>query len=336
MAIDKEKALDFEQNKEQEELINKHIPCLFSGEDVIIYKLGRESIVEEGSDLSNYLNDSTKNQQDAALMLRFAPDYVLAVNTGSKPKLYFLEVKYRASPMCILEKIKIRQDKKDIILKRDKVGAITKEALLSYKRYYPDTIVLMVCTYNSDLVMAQFVNKIECLSCFRDKTYEGYCNDCPMKVGSFSDDKKMSDLIGDKNAITSVDFGVFIPVVKFFEKELEIQINEDKLEDLRTEVLEQEDLIKFKYLEKRVSKGRMAFDKIIYYKNRILYDLLQAKCDWIDFKVYTVFEDKFFHLDKDCGYIVSNNNKVGFVSIKDARNSGLELCEACNKAYTLT
>lgn len=134
-------------------------------------------------------------------------------------------------------------------LNRSRVGEIAREALLSYRQFYPDTIILIASPYNSKLLMAQFANQVKCLYCYRNPINGDYnCNDCPSKRGDFFDIERMHDSVGSQTPITNIDLDSFLEADSFFEN-LGIHVEQSISSEILN-IIKQEPIYLSSHLEK--------------------------------------------------------------------------------------
>ena len=299
------------------ELIEEQIQSLFSTNDVVVKEFGCKTIIGDNIQLMDYIKEPEVNQQASSMIIKFAPDFIVLKNTNPK-QLYFVDVKHSTAPIWAPSRLKMLQEKNnDFTLSTDRIGVVAREALLSYRRYYPNTIILMACPYNSKLLMAQFASRVRCLYCYRSPEKEDYeCTQCPAKIGSFFDIERATDSVGSQTPMTNVDLNSFEPAESFFEK-LGIQIDADVIDAIKQEI----------------RKEPIEIDTKVYprTKNRVLWSLNQAGCDWVDYEVYSFAGNDFYHLDCECSWLNGNTDGLeSYATIFLAMQSGKKTyCRKC-------
>jgi len=314
---------NFDQRLRLTELVENNMQQLFQSEVTIVKEFGCKTIIGDNDYLLNYIKEPTINQQASAMIVKFAPDFILLKNNEPK-HLYFVDVKHSVAPSWSPSRLKMLQEKnKDLTLSTDRIGVVAREALLSYRRYYPDTVILMACPYNSKLLMAQFADKIRCLYCYHSPERADYdCKECPAKNGNFFDIERATNAVGSQTPMTNVDLNSFIPADIFFEQ-LGIKIDNKAFDNLKQEI----------------KKKPIEFNDKVYHKikNRVLWNLNHSGCDWIDYEVYSYSGNDFYHLDRDCKWLNGMENRiVAYASITQALSSGKKTyCRKCFPQMTI-
>lgn len=285
----------FEQRLQLTDMIENRLSDLFDKNHVSIQRFGCEVIVGQNSDIQDFIKEPEVNQQASAMIVKFAPDFILLKKDAPK-QLYFLDVKHSITPIWADSRIEMLRTKNDdITLTRTKVGVVAREALLSYRRYYPNTIILMASPYNSKVVMAQFADRVRCLYCYREKGKEYDCYNCPSKHGGFFDIERATNAIGSQTPMTDVDMDSFEPMEIFFGK-LGIKVDSEILEQIRESV-------KCEQLE----FGNQKDHRI---QNKVRRELHESGCNWIDYQVYSKEGNDFFHYKMECFHLQRNRNEL--------------------------
>ena len=281
----------FDERLEMTNMIEENMADIFDDDNTIVQEFGCMSLVGQNEDLFNYLKEPEVNQKASAMIVKFAPDFMLLKNSMPR-ELYFVDIKHSISPIWSTKRMEMLRGKNnDNELTCSKVGVVAREALLSYRRFYPNTIILMACPYNEKLLMAQFADKVKCLYCYHGSNRGDYdCENCPSKNGGYFDLERATDSLGSQTPMTNVDLDSFLPIEKFF-NELKIPINTDKIEELK-ERIKQEN-IQIEYSGKNES----------YVKNRVKWSLNQSGCNWVEYELYTVLDNNFYHINKNCSCI---------------------------------
>lgn len=306
----------FEERVELSEKVESIFQELFPKEESSVIEFGCKSIIGENQDLWKFIKEPIVNQQASSMIVKFAPDFILLRKTDPK-ELFFIDVKHSLAPTWAPSRLKMLRDKNnDNTLSIDRIGVVAREALLAYRRYYPNTIVLMACPYNAKLLMAQFAKDIRCLFCYHAPDREDYdCASCPTKNGGFFDIERATNSAGSQTPMTNVDLDSFLPADEFFSN-LGIHLNKDVLNNLLQEI-KQETL--------DIGKGVNP-----NLKNQTLWNINHAGCDWVDFKVYSFPENDVYHLDKKCECMRGNEDRIEtYAKLADALLSGKNTC--CSK-----
>lgn len=298
------------------EKIEKELNDLFASGIVSLQRFGCKAIIQDNADLEKFIKKPEVNQQASAMIVKFAPDFIL-LKKEEPSQLYFLDVKHSVSPIWADKRIEMLRSKSgDDTIVRTRVGIVAREALLSYRRYYPDTIILMASPYNSQLLMAQFADRVRCLYCYRNPANGEYkCNDCPAKQGGFFDIERATNSMGSQTPMTDVDLDSFEPAEDFF-CGCGIPVNEVALSRIK-EIIRQEQI----EFEARVDEKT---------KNRVRYELTEDGCKWIRYQVYTKEGNNFVHLDCNCrGLSNINNRLLTYDSMMSAMQVGKRKCKFC-------
>ena len=203
--------------------IEEKIKELFSND--IVQEFGCSKIVGQDTEIFKFLSTPKINQMPSGMIIKFAPDFIILTKKEPR-KIYFLDVKHSVSPIYAKTRLDLMKNQaSDDTLEISDIGVIAREALLSYKRYYPSTIILMASPYNHKKLMAQFAEKVKCLYCYRSTEPNYDCNNCPSKNGGFFDIERDNNSTGSQTPMTNVDLRSFDTAKDFFEN-LEIEINE--------------------------------------------------------------------------------------------------------------
>lgn len=307
----------FEQRLQLTDMIENRLSDLFDENSVSIQRFGCEVIVGQNSDIQEYIKEPEVNQQASAMIVKFAPDFILLKKDAPK-QLYFLDVKHSISPIWADSRMEMLRTKNDdVTLTRARVGVVAREALLSYRRYYPNTIILMASPYNPKVLMAQFADKVRCLCCYKENDKEGYdCNNCPFQNGGFFDIERATNANGSQTPMTNVDMDSFESMEEFFGN-LEIKVDEEVLEQIREGV--------------RCEKIEFGNQQDIRVQNKVRRELHESGCNWIDYQVYSKEGNDFFHYEIEC-FILNDDKKhlQIFESELGARRAGKKhKCKYC-------
>lgn len=282
----------FEERNGLTRLIEREMPKLFPNDH--IREFGCTALINDPN-FSNFLRSPEVNQTHSGMLVKFAPDFLLL--RAQKPKeLFFVDIKHSVSPIWAegqyKKLLKLSTTKNNRRIELSDIGVIAREALLAYRRYYPNTIIIMGSPYNPKVLMAQFVDKIQCFHCYSsgpDKEYD--CDRCPVKLGNFFDFSRVENSAGSKTPYVNVDLGSFEPITEFFET-LNIRMDPDVVNKIVDSIKEEKLLFSSTCNE--------------FNKNRVRWTLNQNGCDWIKYKIYTRHGNDFIHLNHAC-----NGLKIG-------------------------
>lgn len=307
----------FSERLKLTEHIESNMDALFSSEDIVVKEFGCRSIIGDNGLLFDYIKEPGVNQQASAMIVKFAPDFILLKNSSPK-QLYFVDVKHSTSPIWASSRLKMLREKNaDQSLSAERIGVVAREALLSYRRFYPNTVILMACPYNPKLLMAQFADKVRCLYCYHAASRGDYdCRNCPSKNGGFFDIERATDSAGSQTPMTNVDLDSFLSADLFFEQ-IGIKTNAEVFRKMKDEIKKEP-----------IEIGKNVYPKT---KNRLLWNLNHAGCEWVDYEVYSCPGNDFYHRDRDCGWLKGMEEKVTvYTSIEHAIRSGKKTyCRKC-------
>ena len=223
----------FQSRYKLSDIICNKIGALFNPNDVEIIPFGMESITAGNQAFAAYLNSQQANLSHSAMIVKFAPDYILLSKTQPQ-NIYFLEVKVSQTPLYYqarLDKLRKMHPKKDV--KVSDVGDVAREAWNAYNNLFPNTIILAGSSYNPKVLMAQFVHKIDCLYCHSGTGIS--CGSCPVKQAGFFPLERNAGAQGSQTPHTNIDYSSFEPAESFFAN-LNIALDATVAEQLRQEI----------------------------------------------------------------------------------------------------
>lgn len=313
---------NFEQRLRLTEMVENGLHELFPNDKCAIRKFGCSTILGEKDakkkdDFWDFIIEPGVNQQASAMIVKFAPDFILLKKSEPK-ELFFIDVKHSIAPTWSPARLKMLREKNhDDSLSTDRIGVVAREALLSYRRYYPNTIVLMACPYNTKLLMAQFAKDIRCLYCYHSPNREDYdCANCPTITGGFFDVERAVNSVGSQTPMTNVDLDSFKPAAEFFD-EIGIELNETILNDLLQEIKKES-----------IDIGDGVFPK---FRNQTLWNINHAGCEWVDYEVYSFPGNDFYHLDRECDWMRGSEDRiVTYATLALAMRDGKRMyCRKC-------
>ena len=161
---------EFNERLNQTRLIEDKMKELFPKS--VVREFGYQTIIGDDIELKRFMNNPEINQMASGMIVKFAPDFIL-LKKETPQQLFFVDVKHSVSPVWAYSRLnKIREKNKDYTLEISDIAVVAREALLSYRRYYPNSIVLMASPYNPKLLMAQFASRIQCLYCYRSEYFD--------------------------------------------------------------------------------------------------------------------------------------------------------------------
>ncbi len=247
------------------ELISNELPKIFNSEEYDIVPFGVETLIEKSLFLGRYIQSALVNNSQTGMMVKFLPDYLL-IKKKYPQAIYFLEVKATVTPIWSSKNFnEIKEKNKDI--RRSDVGIIAREAWSAYKSFFPNTIIIAGCSYNPKLLMAQTVDKIECLRCYGTSSTAGYtCENCPVKNKGFFNYARNFLSSGSQTPHTNLNYNTFMTIEDFFSS-IDIAINMQMVECLK---------------ERIKSIGVRLDDKIFSsVKENITRELINEGCYWL-------------------------------------------------------
>lgn len=202
----------------------------------------------------------------SSMLVKFAPDFILLKKTRPQD-IYFLEIKVSVTPLCYkkrIDEIKSKHPTENIGI--SDIGDIAREAWNAYKNLFPNTIILDACSYNPKSIMAQFVDKIECLRCYKSPGAAFDCAACPVENGGFFDIERNPYSQGSQTPHTNINYASFDSIETFFEK-LNIALNADVLNDIK----------------QSIKTAGVSFSSAVNddARRQIVAELKRAGCDWL-------------------------------------------------------
>ena len=171
----------FEKRYSLSETVIGYLPKIFSEKEVELIKFGAETITAGSVALSNFIKTSHSRKNYASMLIKFAPDFIMLDKI--KNEIFFVEVKASLTPLCMRTN---RMQMKPIDGREPKITEIAdmdRDAWNAYKNLYPNTIIIDACVYNPTVLACQFVDKIECLRCYKEYRVAYDCRDCPVEQG---------------------------------------------------------------------------------------------------------------------------------------------------------
>lgn len=223
----------FENRYRLSDIICKKIYSLFPADACEIIPFGMENIARGNVALTEYLNSAKANLSRSAMLVKFAPDYILLRKTEPQ-NVYFLEVKVSKTPLYYqprIDAIRKAHPQKKILV--SDIGDVAREAWNAYNNLFPNTIILAGCSYNPKVLMAQFVKNTDCLYCHTESGIS--CQSCLVKQGKLFPVERNFNAQGSQTPHTNIDYSTFETAEDFFAK-LNIPLNAEVADEIRSNI----------------------------------------------------------------------------------------------------
>lgn len=195
---------------------------------------GHPVILRDNTWIKSKLKSIQYKANLSAIKVKFSPDYIV-VKKNNKTVFFYLDAKASITPVYFdsqVQRIKINYHKDENLSQHD-IGDIEREAWFSYNRFYKDVAIIIAVPYNPNLLLGEWVNKIECMWCLK-KAQAGNpipwdCNKCPIYS---SDDRGFGVLVnefaaGSGTPHTNIHLGSMRSLDKFLLEEFDIEVNKD-------------------------------------------------------------------------------------------------------------
>lgn len=226
---------NFQQRYGLTSVLEKALRDLFNKDEVELIPFGFENINGGSENLQNFIKTEESNYSYSSLMVKYAPDYILFKKTWPQA-IYFLELKVSKTPLYYGKRIQeIRSSHRMQNIKVSDISDIAREAWYSYRTLFPNTIILQGCTYNPRLVLAEFVDNIQCLYCHVTSERQS-CATCPIDSGNFFRFSRNEYSSGSKTPHTNLNLASFKDVEDFFNG-LDISVNHRALSSLKSQLI---------------------------------------------------------------------------------------------------
>jgi len=255
----------FEKRYSLSQFIIDNLQFIFNPDEIEIIPFGFEKIGGNNVALNNFIKTPESNLSHSSMIVKFAPDFILLKKTTPQ-QLYFLEIKASVTPLYSQNRLDEISNAQKRRVKISDVGDIAREAWNAYNNLFPNTIIIDGCSYNSKLLMAQFVNNIRCLRCYETPSEPYQCNLCPMKNKDFFENGRNFMSSGSQTPHTNIDYSSFMEISDFF-KQLGISTNEHAIDNLKN----------------KIKNHGISFSSSIYssVRDRIIKQLNDEGCNWI-------------------------------------------------------
>ncbi|MBQ8325550.1 MAG: hypothetical protein IJX86_00640 [Lachnospiraceae bacterium] len=302
------------------DIIENRLNELFFANEVEIVPFGVLNIVKDNEIFKKYFAKMEVNQKPSSMIVKFAPDYIILKKTEPQ-ELYFLEVKCSVTPCWAASRVsKIKERHCNQKIDESNIGEIAREALLSYNRFFPNTIVLYGSSYNSKILMAQFADKIQCLYCYKQQG-EYDCENCPSKNDGFFEQEKNSFSDGSQTANTNVNLDSFVSADVFFEQ-LGIHLRNDGVSDINKVICD---------YNVRIPRDKVDIEREIEIRNT----LVENGCKWVDrvSAYYSALDNDFYHFHKNC-FTLHGAGKAMYRTEQEAKADEKKRCKFCGQEIT--
>lgn len=247
-------------------ILTEDLKGFFDENEIELIPFGMEEIAKNNKCLKEFLSTPDSNFSHSAMLIKFAPDFILLKKTEPK-QVYFIETKDSVTPLCyqsIIKEIEYRQGRKVPV---SDIGIIAREAWNAYRNLFPNLIIVSASTYNKSLLKAQFVDNIICLRCFNGPRKQGYdCFQCPVSKGEFFSYDRNLHAEGSQTPHTNIDLASFMEFKDFF-NELSISVNDENINKFKEKLKN----VGVKYSRSLSEKQ----------KEEITKSLIENGCEWL-------------------------------------------------------
>lgn len=253
----------FEKRYLLSELVIDYLPKILSENDVELVKFGSETISTSSSALTDFLMTLDSRKNHSAMLVKFAPDFIML--DKKRNEIFFIEVKASLTPLCLETNRKQMKKIEGCTPDITEIADMDRDAWNAYKNLYPRTIIVDACVYNPTVLACQFVQRIECLRCFKDYRTPYDCTSCPVKQRKTFDAVRNEKSEGSRTPHMNFSLKNFEVFESFFKK-FGVDVNLPLLKEL---------------IEK-IKEYPINFPSIIYpeTKNQIIEELKLKGCYW--------------------------------------------------------
>jgi len=212
-----------------------------------VLPFGNIVILQDNSWIRSRLKKVDYKESLAAVMVKFAPDYIVVKETDPKD-FFFMDAKASITPVFFQTQIdRIREHHgKDPHLSRNDIGEIEREAWFSYNKLYGARVLLVIATpYNQNLILAEWVSNITCMWCLKEalpgNPMPWDCSSCPVYATSKEGfDVMVNELAGGSGTPhTNIHFGSMRRLDVFLMQEYAVQVDADEYEQTMLEYVKQ-------------------------------------------------------------------------------------------------
>lgn len=254
----------------------ENLEGLLEENGIKIIPFGQHAIIGKNHWMNGRLKKLDTKSNLAALMIKFAPDY-LAYKGDDKKALFFFDAKASITPVFFGAHVdRIKSHSGISTLKRSHIGEIEREAWYSYNNYYPNVAIIMASPYSPKIVMAEWVKNIRCLWCFKGVTDNGPkpwdCRNCPVKKGSGFGVVVNEFAGGSGTPHTNIDFSSMRTLPIFLNEEFGINLDLNEYQYTLTDFVKQWPLNK--------PAGRVTWGQY----NGAVRELQFEGCTWLKYR----------------------------------------------------
>ena len=157
----------FFQRFELTERLQEMVIPFLQETNIVISEYGQNIILGKNGSLAARLKRLESKKSPAALMVKFAPDFVCYAKNSKT--LFFMDIKTSLTPVLFQSQLHILSKQYGQRLQREQVGLVEREAWENYNNRYPSekTTILMACPYNPKLLLMEWVSKVKLIFRFK-------------------------------------------------------------------------------------------------------------------------------------------------------------------------
>ncbi|MEM2143860.1 MAG: hypothetical protein QW279_00735 [Candidatus Jordarchaeaceae archaeon] len=229
--------------------ISTKVVELLQQNNFIVEEFGYEAILKDP--LPSLLRRRVgAGSSEAALMMKYAPDYIVAFDSsGKKPRLFLIDVKVSITPIFFKSRIKYLKRLSKEPLQRYDIGEIEREAWHVYNKHFPpnDVAIIYAAPFNPKLILANWVKNIK-------------------SIYKYSKNR-VDESSGSGTPYVNINLNTLIGLDDFLKNNFNVQLEKEKY----TQIL---DLIKRKELSKPNKVNWIVFNKVV--------TELKNECPWLE------------------------------------------------------
>lgn len=262
----------------------ENLEALIDDAGFYILPYGNVTVVQDNTWITSKLKRVESKASEAAIRVKFTPDYII-VKKDNPDVFFYADAKVSITPVFFQKQIdRIKQNYHEgDRLSRNDIGEIEREAWYSYNKFYPNGMmaIIIACPYNPNLVLAEWVNNIDCMWCLKGKidgvSVPWDCNSCPV----FNRDGSFGVLVnefagGSGTPHTNINLGTMRTLETFLSDEFNVRINNELYNEGILEFIKKWPLNK--------PRGSVNWGQ---YNGTIR--LLKAKCPWLKCRIKDEF-----------------------------------------------
>jgi len=252
--------------------LDEMLKPLLEDYDFGVYEFGHPEILKENSWMINRLKKLKTKSSNAALMVKFTPDFIVVKN--EHPKGFFLlDTKVSITPVFFNAQIeRIRRHTGNNYLRREDIGGIEREAWYTYNSFFPSSRVAVVIAlpYNPKLILAEWVNNMICMWCYyKPGPIPFPCDECPIYASDKSSFGVVKNFLagGSGTPHTNIDLSKMRSLGEFLSAEFETNVSEEDIQIITDEI---------KSWDLNKPRGRVNWKQF----NNVIRDLKRT-CPWL-------------------------------------------------------